>query len=126
MGQSLHSPEVSIVTVCFNSCTDNPRNDRVGSIQDYPAIQYIVIDGGSTDGTVEIIRQYKEKISVFVSESDRGIYDAMNKGIRLATGKIVGTLNSDDFYADTHVVTDLIRAMVEGNVDAVFAGPGVR
>lgn len=89
--------------------------------QDYPAIQYIVIDGGSIDGTVELVEQYKEKISVFVSEPDRGIYDAMNKGIRLATGSIVGMLNSDDFYSDSHVVSDLIKAMANADVDAVFA-----
>jgi glycosyltransferase involved in cell wall biosynthesis len=121
MEQSPQFSEVSIITVCFNSCRTIRETIESVLSQDYPAIQYIVVDGGSVDGTVEIVQQYKEQISVFVSEPDRGIYDAMNKGIRLATGNIVGMLNSDDFYADPHVVTDLVRAMADANVDAVFA-----
>ncbi|MBI5450736.1 MAG: glycosyltransferase [Gammaproteobacteria bacterium] len=119
--QLIQSQKVSIITVCFNS--SKTIRDAIDSVlsQDYPGIEYIIIDGGSTDGTVEIVQQYKEKISLFVSEPDRGIYDAMNKGINMATGDVVGMLNSDDFYTDTHVIRDLVLAMDTANVDSVFA-----
>jgi glycosyltransferase involved in cell wall biosynthesis len=115
------APRVSIITVCFNSATT--IGDAIESVlsQDYPHLEYIVIDGGSTDGTVDIVRRYGERITVFVSEPDRGIYDAMNKGLRLATGDVVGMLNSDDLYMDCHVVSDLMRAMTDAGSDSVFA-----
>jgi glycosyltransferase involved in cell wall biosynthesis len=115
------SPTVSIVTVCFNSA--RTIRDTIESVlaQDYPKIQYIIVDGGSTDGTVGIVREYAERIAVVISEPDRGIYDAMNKGIRAATGEVIGMLNSDDFYADTQVVSEMMRALCERHVEAVFA-----
>ena len=120
MSTGLHI-KTSIITVCFNSVkTIRNTIDSVLS-QDYPDIEYIIVDGGSSDGTLDIIQQYKEKISFVVSEPDNGIYDAMNKGIGMATGDIVGMLNSDDVYTDTHVVTDLVNAMENANVDSVFA-----
>jgi len=114
-------PSVSIITVCFNS--SRTIRDAIESVlsQDYSAIEYIIVDGGSTDGTVDIIQEYRDRIRTFVSEPDRGIFDAMNKGICLATGDIVGMLNSDDFYVDSRVVTDLVGAMERAGVDAVFA-----
>lgn len=113
--------KVSLVTVCFNSAAT--IRDTIESVlsQDYPSIEYIVIDGGSKDGTVEIVREYGDRIGVFVSEPDRGIYDAMNKGIQRASGDIVGLLNSDDVYTDTHVVTELVNAMLRAGTDSVFA-----
>lgn len=121
MDQLPRIKKVSIITVCFNSAqTIRDTIDSVSS-QNYPDIEYIIVDGGSSDGTVEIIRRYKDKISLFVSEPDRGIYDAMNKGISMASGDVIGMLNSDDFYEDTHVVSDLMRAMENANVDSVFA-----
>jgi glycosyltransferase involved in cell wall biosynthesis len=118
---SRSSPSVSIITVCLNSA--RTIRDAIESVlsQDYPGIEYIVIDGGSIDGTVEIVEQYRERIAVFISEPDRGIYDAMNKGIRLATGDVVGLLNSDDFYTDASAVSDLIAAMTRAEADAVYA-----
>jgi glycosyltransferase involved in cell wall biosynthesis len=121
MTQPSQAAKVSIITVCFNS--SRTIRDAIESVlsQDYSPIEYIVVDGGSTDGTAEIIRQYGSRIRTFVCEPDKGIYDAMNKGIGLATGEIVGFLNSDDFYIDSHVVTDLVGAMERNSVDAVFA-----
>jgi len=121
MQQARQLPKVSIVTVCFNSA--RTIRDSIESVlrQEYPHIEYIVIDGGSTDGTVEIVRGYANRIAVFVSERDRGIYDAMNKGIRSASGDIVGMLNSDDVYADARAVGDLIAAMQAAQADSVFA-----
>jgi len=121
MTQPIQPSKVSIITVCFNSC--RTIRDTIESVlaQDYGAIEYIIVDGGSTDGTLEVIQEYRERISTLVSEPDRGIYDAMNKGIDLATGEIVGMLNSDDFYIDEKVVTDLVGAMRRDGVEAVFA-----
>jgi glycosyltransferase involved in cell wall biosynthesis len=114
-------PTVSIITVSFNSAAT--IRDTIESVlsQDYPHVQYIVVDGGSKDGTVELVQSYRSRLGAFVSERDRGMYDAMNKGISMATGDIVGILNSDDVYADRHVITDLVRVMREKNSDSAFA-----
>jgi glycosyltransferase involved in cell wall biosynthesis len=115
------NPKISIITVCFNSA--KTIRDTIKSVlsQDYPDIEYIVIDGGSSDETVAIIKEYSDRISVIVSERDRGIYDAMNKGVALASGEIVGMLNSDDVYINEHSVSDLIKTMQDAKVDSVFA-----
>ena len=90
--------KLSIITVTKND--KNYIEDCIKSVieQKYPNYEYIIIDGGSTDGTIDIIKKYCDHISIFISEPDGGIYDAMNKGIKLATGDIVGILNSDDIY----------------------------
>lgn len=82
--------------------------------------QHIVIDGGSTDGTADIARRHAGDLAVLVSEPDRGIYDAMNKGLDLATGDVIGFLNSDDWYLDADVLSDVARAFEDPQVDAVF------
>jgi glycosyltransferase involved in cell wall biosynthesis len=117
---SADRPLVSIITVAFNSATTIGEAIESVLSQDYPAIEYLVIDGGSTDGTAEIVREFGDRIDTFVSEPDRGIYDAMNKGIRLARGSVVGMLNSDDVYTDTRTVSDLIEAMQRESTDSVF------
>jgi glycosyltransferase involved in cell wall biosynthesis len=96
---------VSIVTVVFNG--ERYLEDTMKSVigQDYPHIEYIVVDGGSTDGTLDIIKKYEDKISRWVSEADKGISDAMNKGIKMSSGDIVGIIHSDDFYADRTVLS---------------------
>lgn len=91
--------KVSIITVCLNSAATIEQAIQSVLGQTYKNIEYIVIDGASNDGTCEIIEKYKEKITYYVSEPDDGIYYAMNKGLRLATGDIIGILNSDDWYA---------------------------
>lgn len=112
---------VSIITVCFNSSATIRETIESVLSQDYANIEYIIVDGGSTDGTLEIIGEYRDRIQTVISEPDRGIYDAMNKGLRVARGAVVGVLNSDDLYADSHVVTELIGALQQADVDAVFA-----
>lgn len=114
-------PVVSIVTVSFNSAAT--IRDTIESVlaQDYGSIQYLVIDGGSTDGTLDVLARYRDRIDVLVSEPDRGIYDAMNKGIRLATGELVGLLNSDDCYADSRAISDLVATLNAAGTDSVFA-----
>ena len=88
--------KVSIVTVSYNSVATIEQTIRSVLNQTYKNIEYILIDGNSTDGTKDVILKYKDSIATFISEPDEGIYDAMNKGIRQATGDIVGIINSDD------------------------------
>lgn len=99
--------KISIVTVCFNSA--ETIRDTIESVlmQTYSDIEFIIIDGFSNDGTIAIIDEYRDKIAVVVSEPDKGIYDAMNKGIRLATGDLVGILNSDDVFSSETTIADL-------------------
>ena len=105
--------KISIITVCYHSATT--LEDAIKSVlaQNYLNIEYIVIDGGSTDGTASILKKYKGRIAKIVSEPDDGIYDAMNKGISLATGDVIGILNSDDFYGSADVVGNLVRAFTK-------------
>lgn len=96
--------KVSIITVVYNNQATIAHAISSVLSQDYSDIEYIVIDGASTDSTIEIIQSYSEKIAKFISEPDQGIYDAMNKGLNLATGDIIGILNSDDFYANNQAI----------------------
>lgn len=114
------SEMISIITVSFNSSeTISETIDSVLS-QDYQPIEYIIVDGKSTDGTIEIVKGYGDRISKFVSEKDNGLYDAMNKGIALATGNIIGILNSDDLYADATILTTVANAFKKDKVDIVY------
>ena len=112
--------KISIITVVYNN--KETIRSAVDSVlnQNYDSIEYIVIDGGSTDGTVDIVKEYQDKISVFISEPDEGIYDAMNKGIALATGNVIGILNSDDFYIDKFVIEKVVKEFKEKNVECVY------
>ena len=120
--------KISIITVCYNSVTTIERAMISVLSQNYPGLEYIIIDGGSTDGTVDLIKKYRGRIAHFVSEKDGGIYDAMDKGIAAATGDVVGILNSDDQYADDNVLSVVVAAFARGagndvdgaSVDAVY------
>jgi glycosyltransferase involved in cell wall biosynthesis len=111
--------KVSVVTVCYN--TESLIEDTIKSVvgQAYPNIEYIVIDGGSTDDTVKIIKKYDSKISYWVSEPDGGIYDAMNKGIKAATGKWINFMNAGDAYCSETSVEQFVR-MVDDDVVIAF------
>lgn len=113
--------KVSIITVVFNN--REMIKDAISSVlnQTYKNIEYIVIDGLSEDGTVDVIESYGAKITKFISEKDDGIYDAMNKGIALATGDIVGILNSDDFYIDDKVIEKIVKEFENNKIDSVYA-----
>lgn len=96
----LFSPTLSVITVVYNNVKDIERTVQSVLGQSYPHIEYLVVDGGSTDGTLEVLRTYQDRISQLISEPDAGIYDAMNKGLRLATGDYVLFMNSgDELYA---------------------------
>jgi len=113
--------KISIITVSWNS--KETIKNTIDSVinQTYKNIEYIIIDGASTDGTVEIVKSYGSKISRFISEPDKGLYNAMNKGIGLSTGDIVGILNSDDFYIDNKVIGKVLKEFKEKQVDSLFA-----
>lgn len=98
-----NKPLVSIITVCLNSNLHIEQTIKSVLNQTYDDIEYIIIDGGSTDGTLDIIRKYDNKIAYWLSEPDDGLYDAMNKGIQLASGELIGIINSDDYYLYTTV-----------------------
>jgi len=112
--------KVSIITVVYNNKLH--IKDCIESVlrQNYKNIEYIIIDGGSTDGTIDVVKQYLSKIAKFISEKDTGIYDAMNKGISIATGDIIGFLNSDDMYANDGVLANVVSVFNSGNVDSVY------
>lgn len=101
--------KISIITVCYNSAST--IRDTLESVlsQTYEDIEYIVIDGASKDSTLAIISEYEGRISTVLSEPDKGIYDAMNKGIRCATGDYVGILNSDDVFSSTSIIEELVK-----------------
>lgn len=114
-------PLVSVITVVFNGAATLEHNIQSVIGQGYDNVEHIVIDGGSTDGTTDILRKYDDNIDYWVSEKDAGIYDAMNKGIALAKGKYVGTLNADDYFADDLALEKIVRRLEESDVDAVFS-----
>jgi glycosyltransferase involved in cell wall biosynthesis len=112
--------KISLLTVSFNSAST--IKDTIESIcsQDYKNIEYIIVDGNSTDRTIEIIKSYDSFISKWISEPDKGIYDAMNKAIQMATGDVVGILNSDDFYFNNQIVSQIANAFSDESIDTVF------
>lgn len=112
--------KISIITVVWNN--KDTINDAINSAinQTYKDIEYIIIDGASSDGTVEIIKGYADKITKFVSEKDKGIYDAMNKGVDLATGDIIAFLHSDDIYSSSNIVEIVAKEFERGNLDGVY------
>ena len=112
--------KVSIVTVCYNSAAT--IRDTIESVlaQDYADIEYIIVDGASKDNTLSIVNEYRDRIATVISEPDKGIYDAMNKGIQAATGDVVGILNSDDFFTSNKSIDHIVSGFTSG-VDAVYA-----
>jgi len=116
----MQGPKISIITVAYNA--QNTIERCINSVfgQKYKNVEYIIIDGGSTDNTCRIIENYREKIDVFISEPDKGIYDAMNKGLALATGDVIGTINADDFFADDNVSYDIARVFSEQNTQILY------
>jgi glycosyltransferase involved in cell wall biosynthesis len=112
-------PLISIVTVVLNG--EKYLTQAIESVlsQDYPNIEYIIIDGGSKDRTVEIIRSFENKIDLWISEKDSGIFSAMNKGIRLCKGEIIGILNSDDFYCG-NIFSSIVNAFTATDAEIVY------
>jgi glycosyltransferase involved in cell wall biosynthesis len=114
------SLKISIITVCFNSAETIGRTLHSVRDQTYKNIEHIIIDGGSTDNTLHIIESDGSHVAKIISESDAGIYDAMNKGISLASGDLVGFINSDDFYAYSGVLMDVATLFERTGADSCF------
>lgn len=111
--------KVSIITATFNSAKTLPDTLKGVASQSYSSIEHNIIDGLSKDNTLEIAKSFPHIANIF-SEQDKGLYDAMNKGIHACTGDIIGILNSDDFYADNHVIQWVVNAFQQDDVDAVY------
>lgn len=115
--------KISIITTTYNSGAT--LRDTIKSVlrQSYKDIEYLIVDGASKDNTLDVVREYEPRFAGkmhYVSEQDSGIYDAMNKGIRMATGDVVGILNSDDFYTSDKVLENVARNMMDNNLDAIY------
>ncbi|MCD7923957.1 MAG: glycosyltransferase [Bacteroides sp.] len=112
--------KVSIITSCYNR--ETTIRSAIESVlgQDYADIEYIVVDGASDDGSMDVINEYSDRISTIISESDHGMYEAINKGIRVATGDVIGLLHSDDFFYDTHVVSHIVERLKQTGADFLY------
>lgn len=113
--------KVSIITTVFNNV--NTIEDTIESVlsQTYADIEYIIVDGASTDGTLDIVNHYRERISVISSKKDKGIYDGFNRGVKLASGEIIGFLNSDDYYPNENVIDKIVQGFNRNeNIKSVY------
>ncbi|MEJ7737965.1 MAG: glycosyltransferase family 2 protein [Chitinophagaceae bacterium] len=115
----MKSLQISVVTVTFNSESTLADTLRSVASQDYAEVEHILVDGGSIDGTVDIIKSFPH-VKKWVSEQDRGLYDAINKGIQMARGDVVGILNSDDFFPDNQVLSSIAQTFLDHPVEAVY------
>lgn len=112
--------KVSIITTCYNR--EKTIAQAIESVlgQDYPDIEYIVVDGASTDGSFKVVRSYGSRITKVISERDGGMYEAINKGIKMATGEIVGLLHSDDFLFHPHIISEIVERFKQTAADMVY------
>lgn len=113
--------KVSIITVTYNSAATLAETLRSIADQDYKDLELIIVDGGSTDGTLGILEDNQSIVTKFVSEKDNGLYDAINKGIAMASGELVGILHSDDFYIHSKVISNYVACFQSTQADAVYA-----
>ena len=112
--------KISIITIAYNS--GHSIADAIQSVlsQTYPDIEYVIVDGKSKDNTVEVVKSFGNRISKFVSEPDKGIYDALNKGIRMATGDVIGFMHSDDLFAADDIIEKVATLFAKNNVDSIY------
>lgn len=116
----MHNLKISVITAVYNNRDTVAQALDSVLAQTHPDIELVVIDGGSTDGTREVLQDYADRLAVLVSEPDRGIYDALNKGIARASGEVVGFLHSDDLFSDASVLSRVASAFADPLVDAVY------
>jgi glycosyltransferase len=112
--------KISVITAVYNRATTIGEALDSVRAQTWPDIEHVVIDGASTDGTLELLEARRSEIAALVSEPDHGIYDALNKGIARATGDVIGLMHSDDLYADQQVLADVAAAFADPAIDAVY------
>lgn len=117
----LNKPSLSVITVVFNNV--NMIEVTIQSVisQTYSNIEYIIIDGGSTDGTLDIIKKYQDKVDLWISEPDNGIYDAMNKGIGLSSGEWLNFMNSGDVFSSEQVVNNIFQNQIDSHVSFIYS-----
>lgn len=114
--------KISIITVAYNSAETIETTFQSVANQNYDDIEYIVVDGGSTDGTIDLIKKYDKYITKWVSEPDNGLYDAMNKGISMATGEVIGLINSDDLFCDNSALEKVMNTFkLDKKLDSVYS-----
>lgn len=113
--------KVSIITVVYNGVDTIEQCVQSVLSQEYPHIEYIIIDGNSADGTLDILKHYGKKIDKCISEDDGGIYDAMNKGIAHASGEVIGILNADDFYSSNSILSKVVDVFKNDQCDGLYA-----
>ncbi len=111
---------ITIITATYNSVKTLEQTIKSLHSQTYKNVQHIIIDGKSSDGTLEIIDKYKQHIDIVISEADKGIYDALNKGIALATSEVIGFLHADDIFAADNVLEEIANVFYNNNIDAVY------
>jgi glycosyltransferase len=116
---------ISLITICFNRKATISKTIESVLLQDYNDIEYIIIDGNSTDGTKEIIQSFGNKIDTFVSETDKGLYYSLNKGIKLATGNIIGLMHSDDEFYNCTIVSQIVAAFHKNPTTKGVYGNGI-
>jgi glycosyltransferase involved in cell wall biosynthesis len=112
--------KITVITVCFNAAATIKKTLESVASQTHPSIEHIVIDGLSKDGTLEIIRGHEAHTYTLLSEPDNGVYDAMNKGLKMATGDVIGILNADDIFSHRNVLCDIAEAFADNNIEAIF------
>lgn len=115
----MENPKISVITVCYNAVDIIEETILSVINQTYSYLEYIVIDGASTDGTVDVVRKYSDRISVFVSEPDKGIYDAMNKGIKVATGDWINFMNAGDTFFSNSILKEVSDYLADG-IDILY------
>lgn len=113
-------PIITVITVCYNAVNELEKTMLSVLNQTYDNIEYIIIDGASTDGTVDIIKKYADRINYWVSETDNGVYDAMNKGVKTATGEWINYMNAGDVFIDNSVISNLFQNSIADNYGIVF------
>jgi len=113
--------KVSLITASWNSAATIGDTLRSVADQTYPDIEHIVVDGGSKDDTMAVVEREGRRVARAVSEPDNGIYDAYNKGLRLATGEVIGFINSDDFYCSDNIIAQVAEAFADPELEAVYA-----
>lgn len=112
--------KISVVTVCLNSARTIGQTLESVKMQEHEDVEHIVVDGVSTDGTLDIVKRHSSRVARLISEPDRGLYDAMNKGIAAANGEYLGFLNADDVYADAGVLANVAASLSPGRYDAAY------
>ncbi len=113
--------KISIITVCLNAADTIEETIQSVFAQTYPSVEYILIDGKSTDGTLEILNKYRHRFAALVSEKDTGLYAAINKGVKMASGDLIGILHADDLYASAYVLEEIAALVNSAPYDAVYA-----